>query len=91
MALDEEEEEEKEHLGSVETSAQRRTSLNTISFISSVHPDPIKKANFFSKLTFAWLNPLFQLGYKQPLVIISAFQLTRIQGRAGSLSDAKKL
>jgi len=30
-------------------------------------PSPYEKANFFSKLTYSWENPIFSVGYNRPL------------------------
>jgi len=30
-------------------------------------PSPYPKANFFSKITYSWENPIFSVGYKRPL------------------------
>lgn len=37
--------------------------------------NPEKHANFFSKLTFSWLNPLLLTGYKRPLEVDDLYEI----------------
>jgi len=47
---------------------------------------PERKANWLSKLFYVWLEPLFWLGFKRPLVFEDLFQLDK-RFQSGNLSE----